>query len=55
MFAPAEALDGGLAGGVNGEMKAADAFDGEDLAGCEEIDGSLDGIGRIVRGVSLGG
>ena len=38
-------MDGGFVGGVDGEMEAADAFDGEDLAGGEAGDGFGDGVG----------
>ena len=39
VLALAEALDGGFVGGIDSEVEAADAFDGEDLAGGESSDG----------------
>ena len=39
VLAFSEALDGGFVGGIDAEMEAADAFDGEDLARGDEGDG----------------
>ena len=40
----AEAVNGSLIGGVDGEVEAADAFDGEDLSVGEAADGFLNGV-----------
>ncbi len=39
MLALAQAHDGGFVGGIDGEMESADAFDGDDFAGQEAVDG----------------
>ena len=44
MLAGAEAEDGGLIGGVDAEVEAANAFDGEDFAGGETVDCCLDRV-----------
>ena len=43
VLALAQALDGALVGGVDGEVEAADAFDGDDLTIGEGFDGGLQG------------
>ena len=45
VFAVAKAKDGGVIGGVDGEVETADAFDGEDLAVQKEVDGFFDQVG----------
>jgi len=44
MLAVAEAEDGGLVGGVYAEVKAADAFDGEDFSGGEPVYSGFDWV-----------
>jgi hypothetical protein len=44
MLALAQAHHRGLIGGVYGQMKAADAFDGYDFAVAQELDGLNDWV-----------